>query len=211
MARFSFENTTIAYSFCAMNSDTFCGAVACFWYDEKKQRLIICVLDGLGHGKYAAEAAIQIKKNIEILHYYYDDLVLLLRDVHEATYHTRGASCGLIEIDFISQTLKYVGVGNIRAFLIDAATQKSRHFPSVYGVLGSGRFPQKLTVTTIQLTGQQQMLLVYTDGLPELLRFPPVNTLLSFDELDQLTQHWLETHMLNTDDALILACQLENK
>lgn len=209
MARFSYDNTVIAHSFCALNSDIFCGDLAHYWYNKRTNRLIICVLDGLGHGEPAYEAALQVKTNLELLYPYYDDLTLLLHSVHEATTQTRGASCGLAEIDFDQQILRYVGIGNIRAYLIDLTTQSVNHFPYVYGILGSGAFPQNLTTYDVILKDHAQMLLIYTDGLPELLRFHLPEASCSFDQLDQLTQHWMEQYMLKTDDALILACQLE--
>ncbi|HUA91877.1 MAG TPA: SpoIIE family protein phosphatase [Terracidiphilus sp.] len=103
------------------------------WYcDQAADRTIAVLIDGLGHGIGAAEAAQEALATVrrrlsvspgEILSY-----------MHDALKKTRGAVAGLVEICPSQGTLTYAGVGNISASLISGGT--SRSLVSHNGTLG---------------------------------------------------------------------------
>jgi len=100
--------------------------------DCTPERTMVLVVDGLGHGWEAAEAAQEaastFRKRIqsapgEILGY-----------VHEALRKTRGAVAAVTEIRLREGTLVYAGVGNISAVVLNNGT--SRSLVSHNGTLG---------------------------------------------------------------------------
>lgn len=69
------------------------------------------VVDGLGHGVFASDAAQTAVKSF----YKYQDLppATILERMHGAMKSTRGAACAVVRIDPQSQTIHFAGIGNI--------------------------------------------------------------------------------------------------
>jgi anti-sigma regulatory factor (Ser/Thr protein kinase) len=93
---------------------------------------VFMVADGLGHGIAANEASGDAAK------IFYDetstDPASLLDSVHHALRGSRGAAVAIAEIDCNSRILKYSGVGNIAAAILQDAT--SRSLISHNGIVG---------------------------------------------------------------------------
>lgn len=103
-----------------------------WWYDQTPQRTVAILVDGLGHGIGAADAAQEAiavfrqhtaKAPGDILSY-----------THDALKKTRGAVAGVVAISPAQQGLTYAGVGNIYAALVSG--HKSRGLISHNGTLG---------------------------------------------------------------------------
>lgn len=101
-------------------------------YHQSDDRLLILLVDGLGHGPDAADAAAEaiatFRKRVdrtpsEILSY-----------VHDALKKTRGAAGAVAEIRSSDKTLAFAGVGNTVAVFMDA--HSSRNLISHNGTLG---------------------------------------------------------------------------
>ncbi len=96
------------------------------------ERTVVVVVDGLGHGWGASEAAqeaLQIfRKRIE------SQPAEILAYMHEALRKTRGAVAGVAEIRPGEQKLVYAGVGNIAAVVLSQGN--SRSLVSHNGTLG---------------------------------------------------------------------------
>src|ERR1700756_1028062 len=74
------------------------------------------VLDGLGHGAAASEAA---RSGVEVLsRSRAEPLDLLIRLCHRALAETRGAAMTLARIDFDADTMSWIGIGNVTAALV---------------------------------------------------------------------------------------------
>src|SRR5947209_14484365 len=77
---------------------------------------LIGALDGLGHGAEAAEAA---GLGVDVLRAAAaEPLDVLLQRCHRALSGTRGAAMTLVRIDFRTDTLSWVGIGNVAAHLV---------------------------------------------------------------------------------------------
>lgn len=91
------------------------------------------VVDGLGHGAGAAEAA------LEALTIFYDQPesqpVELIQDMHDALKKTRGAAVAIAQTDTASRTLRLAGVGNIAACILSPG-KKPRAMVSHNGTVG---------------------------------------------------------------------------
>jgi anti-sigma regulatory factor (Ser/Thr protein kinase) len=98
----------------------------------KDGRAVLSVIDGLGHGRPACEAA---ELAVRIVHEHAEeapDQILLL--AHGALRSTRGAAGAVAEIVFAEQRVRYAGIGNISGTLVTA--QSSRGMASQNGTLG---------------------------------------------------------------------------
>lgn len=90
---------------------------------QTRERTVVLLVDGLGHGREAAEAAVEavatFGKHVqrtpgEILSY-----------IHDAMRKTRGGVAAISEIHTDEATLTYAGVGNISAVLMSKGASKS--------------------------------------------------------------------------------------
>jgi anti-sigma regulatory factor (Ser/Thr protein kinase) len=94
--------------------------------------LMALIADGLGHGPIAAEAAraaiAAFDDNPQA------DPAAALEAIHDGLRHTRGAAVAIADVRPGSQVVKYAGVGNIAAVMIQNGT--SRQAVSHNGTLG---------------------------------------------------------------------------
>jgi anti-sigma regulatory factor (Ser/Thr protein kinase) len=101
-------------------------------FDHTSERLMVLLVDGLGHGIDAAEAA---QEAIATFHQRVELAPTeILGYVHDALRKTRGAVAAIAEIRPQEHKLRYVGVGNISAVLLSGGT--SRSLVSHNGTLG---------------------------------------------------------------------------
>jgi anti-sigma regulatory factor (Ser/Thr protein kinase) len=116
------------------------------------------VVDGLGHGTYACEAAGEAQRVLAESHE--ASAANILRDCHDALKKTRGAAAAIAAISQEKGTLTYAGIGNISAAVIDG--QNRRGIASHNGTLGHQmRKIQEFTVPW----NQESILVMHSDGL----------------------------------------------
>ena len=106
---------------------------------------LIGVLDGLGHGAEAAEAAncgVEVLRNARS-----EPLDVLVQRCHRALSGTRGAAMTLARIDFRTDTLSWVGIGNVAADLVakHPAGVEVRSSARLAGGIVGYRIPEVLT------------------------------------------------------------------
>jgi len=87
-----------------VNGDAYC-------IKRRDERTLLAVIDGLGHGEGAKEAA---RVALDVLDDWMDERPdELLRAEHDALRTTRGAVMGIVVLDHAAETFQYAGVGNI--------------------------------------------------------------------------------------------------
>lgn len=100
--------------------------------EEKADRSVIAVADGLGHGPLAAEAAEAVlglvAKHSE------RGPAAILKEAHEALRNTRGAAVAIVELDRAARRLRFAGLGNVDGRLFLAS--ESHHLVSHNGTAG---------------------------------------------------------------------------
>ncbi|MFG2205858.1 SpoIIE family protein phosphatase [Streptomyces sp. NPDC048638] len=154
------------------------------------------VVDGLGHGQLASEAA---RTALRAFHRAPDAPVPdILTTMHRALRHTRGAAVGVLRLD--AGSAQYSGIGNIRALTLDRHDVGHRLTgqPGVVGLNMTAprihRFPLPPDATVV----------LHSDGVdhrwartptPFLHRLPP----------PLLAAAVLHDHRLVRDDATVLA------
>jgi anti-sigma regulatory factor (Ser/Thr protein kinase) len=100
--------------------------------EEQPGRRIIIVIDGLGHGPGAAEAALEA---LEAFRANRDRRPKdIIEAAHERLQKTRGAAVAVAEIDFERHLVGYAGVGNISGSIVYNGT--SRSLLSHNGIVG---------------------------------------------------------------------------
>jgi anti-sigma regulatory factor (Ser/Thr protein kinase) len=105
---------------------------ACF-IKEHDGETLLAVVDGLGHGRGAGEAAQAALETLE--QWEGEPLNELILATHDALRATRGAVMGVVVLDPARQTFNYAGVGNVEVRVL-GATDPARPIPS-NGTLGA--------------------------------------------------------------------------
>lgn len=157
---------------------------------------LLAIVDGLGHGAPAAQAALAAMDLIA--EHRTLELPALLSLLDARLVDTRGAAVGLARVR--GARLRYAGVGNTRA-LRWRGTQWTR-LSSRWGIVGGG---QPLSVDEMEIDLQpEDWLLMYTDGLEEMLSLPAQLPEWRREPAllcEQLLARW----RVNRDDAGVLA------
>jgi len=122
--------------------------------------LLIVILDGLGHGAPAFEAAgtavallerVQPKGPGE-----------LLTDLHERMKGTVGAACGIALLDIETLGLRYAGVGNTSGRIFRAANGGEQSLLGANGTLGQG---MRSPVEASETMHPGDLFILHTDGI----------------------------------------------
>lgn len=154
----------------------------------------IAVIDGLGHGPQAAVAASAARTALERA----PGLAPAeaLRACHAALSGTRGAAISIVTIDPRAHQLRFSGVGNVDAYLIQHG--EVQRLVSYRGIVGAA-LPDPRTFN-FELV-DAWLLVLHTDGLRRLgsdvllkLHAPP----------QECAEHLLATAARETDDATVV-------
>jgi hypothetical protein len=121
-------------------------------------RHLFMVVDGLGHGMFAAEAAREAERVLADSHT--NSAETILRDCHDALKKTRGAAAAIAAISQEKGTLIFSGIGNISGMVFDG--ENRRGIASHNGTLGHQihKF-QEFTVPW----NPASVLIMHSDGL----------------------------------------------
>ncbi|MGB6514549.1 SpoIIE family protein phosphatase [Mycobacterium sp.] len=163
---------------------------------------LIGVLDGLGHGAEAADAAncgVEVLRNARS-----EPLDVLVQRCHRALSGTRGAAMTVARIDFRTDTLSWVGIGNVAADLVakHPAGVEVRSSARLAGGIVGYRIPEVLTPQEVPIR-PGDLLVIASDGIVE-------------DHLDDIdfsapalviADQILHSHAKDNDDALVLAAR----
>jgi len=124
--------------------------------------------DGLGHGPEAASAARAALR--ELAHAPQSEPAPLVEAVHQALRTTRGAALAAARIDFIDDVVRFAGVGNIGAYVIDGDSRRA--LVSHNGIVGHNmRKVQEFTVPC----APGALVILHSDGIQtqwDLDRYP---------------------------------------
>ena len=163
-----------------------------------RQRVLLAVVDGLGHGD---EAAVAARAAVAALEHSADEPVAaLLARCHEELKKTRGAAINLVSVDAKEDTLTWVGVGNVAGVLIGASGGGREGLITRAGLVGL-HLPPLRSVTLPVARGAT--LILATDGV----RGSFTEDLSSGGSPHRTAQEILDRHWKGTDDALVLVAR----
>jgi anti-sigma regulatory factor (Ser/Thr protein kinase) len=139
-----------------MHGETECGDA--FLAIPGISRSLYMVVDGLGHGAYAAEAAAEAVSTVrECVD---ESPAAIVARTHDALKKTRGAVMSVAVADHERKVVTYSGIGNISAVIVNANTTRS--MVSQNGTLGA-LLPRVNEFT--YPADDRSILLMYSDGL----------------------------------------------
>lgn len=166
--------------------------------------VLAAVVDGLGHGHKAGEAA---RLAIETLAAHPEEPVaVLMQRCHNVLRPTRGAVITIASIRADTGMLSWLAVGNVEAVLRrhDAPDAKPVAILPRGGIVGD-RLPPLNPATLPIAPGD--LLLLATDGIGSMF----VRDVALLEQPRQLINHIFAQHAKSTDDALILGVQWINR
>lgn len=139
-----------------LTGETVCGD-GCAYHLTATQSAFLMV-DGLGHGPHASDAAqeaIRVFQQAPLR-----SPRLAMEAIHDALRKTRGAAAAVAVVDRPSRQLRYASVGNISTMLVRGATGKM--LPATNGIVGHAM--RRADELALPWEGGG-MLLMYSDGL----------------------------------------------
>ncbi|OBH43056.1 SpoIIE family protein phosphatase [Mycobacterium mantenii] len=160
------------------------------------------VVDGLGHGPAAADAALRAVEAITRASS--ERVEVLIQLCHRVLDGTRGVAMTLARIDFATNTLTWTGIGNVTAdLLVKAPTGiQVRSSARLTGGIVGYRIPEILPAQVVSIR-PGDLLVMSTDGIAE-------------DYLDHIefsapavaiAEGLLGKDAKETDDAMVLAAR----
>lgn len=135
------------------------------WADgEDRGRSLMMLVDGLGHGAWANEAATEAIKSFRL------NLGLapaeIIDAIHQSLRHTRGGVAAVAEVSAARDRLTFAGTGNISGILLSPEGQ--RNMVSQPGTLGQ---ELRKVLTFDYPWSPESLLILHSDGLTSRLDF----------------------------------------
>jgi serine/threonine protein phosphatase PrpC len=158
---------------------------------------LVAVVDGLGHGAEAADAAKMAVRSLE--RHAQEQVIPLVRDCHRSLFGTRGAVISVASFTARDQTMTWLGVGNVEGLLLREQASPRRESLLMRGGVVGVHLPA-LAAEIVPVTPGDTLILA-TDG---------VRSDFSNDRLSQrdppstLSDYILARWGKQNDDALVL-------
>ncbi len=163
---------------------------------------LVAVVDGLGHGAEAAEAAKAAVRSLE--RHAHEPIIPLIRSCHRSLAGTRGVVMSVAAFDARAETVTWVGVGNVEGVLLRAQATATLGRESLLlrgGVVGV-HLPALAAAIVPVARGDQ--LIFATDGVRGDVAVRPFP---GGDVPQELADHILSKWGTRTDDALVLVAR----
>jgi negative regulator of sigma-B (phosphoserine phosphatase) len=156
---------------------------------------LACVIDGLGHGPEAADAA-EACGAVVRTHAEWDPQDLL-EACHRALLDTRGVVMTAAWFDLERETLSWAGVGNVDARLVRSGPEQREDVALVFGGVLGYRMPRVRPATMAIERGD--VLVMVTDGIHSAIS----PGLAGGGAAQTLADRIFEQHAKGSDDALV--------
>ncbi len=165
-----------------------------WFYHETPTHCLAVVIDGLGHGPGAYEAAQRaynaIKDRPE------QPLTALMTAAHIAAQGSRGVVAGLLRLNLTEHTLNYVGVGNIGIYVVSERSIKPISRNGTVGYRLPSLFEQHATYN------EGDLFVLFSDGIS--MRFADAPWMRAGLEPQTLADRILMEFSKVSDDATVL-------
>ena len=184
-----------------LHGESLCGDAWAYAWEARPSALMI--VDGLGHGQAAFEAAqtaIRVFREQPLT-----PPADLLHLVDLASHGTRGAAAAVADLNFERQVARYSGIGNTSATLVTSKGER-RSLVSMHGVLGAANGHPR--VFEYPWNDAKTILVLHSDGLTshwDLARYPGI-----FSRDPTLIAAVLyRDFSRGRDDVSVVVCRLE--
>ena len=168
---------------------------------EFDDRVLIAVVDGLGHGLEAAEASIIAIQCIE--ENYRRSLSEIIRICHEALKYTRGAAMEVVLIDKKELTLTYVGIGDIGIRVVNARNERSVKPVPMAGIVGQNL--RKIKEDEFSYI-RGDVIIMHSDGISDKFDLN-LEPFMMMEEPQKIAESIIDRFGKSTDDALIIVAK----
>ena len=157
------------------------------------------VVDGLGHGPAAADAAREAVRHLSACEV--EDPIAVVRGCHERLRETRGVVLTLAWIDGTRDCMTWLGVGNVQGELLRGHADARPRRETLEGRGGIvGRLLPPLHAGVLPIA-PGDLLVLATDGISP----GPLEQVSPSDPVRRLADDLLARGWKGTDDALVLA------
>lgn len=156
------------------------------------------VVDGLGHGPAAAEAAREAVRHLSVCEV--DHPIAVVRGCHERLRESRGVVLTLAWIDGSRDCMTWLGVGNVQGELLrgnEGAVPRRETLIGRGGIVGRLLPPLDVGVLSI---APGDLLVLATDGIAP----GPLEQLSALDPVQRIADSLLAQRWTGNDDALAL-------
>lgn len=168
-----------------------------YFIHKTSEKVIIVLIDGIGHGQNAwAAAQISIQTITQHLNEHPE---FIMQQIHRASLATRGCVACLLSFDLTQKTVTHAGIGNIICHHF--YNNEDSHFVSQRGTLGA-RLPSRIHVNKSHFS-PGDVFILYTDGINDdwsWFDYPHLHPL----PAEQIAKNLLKHHSRHHDDASIL-------
>ena len=169
------------------------------------QKILISVIDGIGHGVHADNAATKCVNTIKKYIQSSEDcnLIILFNRCHEALKSTDGVVMASVLVDAPHGTIRYAGIGNIATRIIG---MKNIYPISRGGIVGYN-MPAVKEYTYPYKRGD--LILMYTDGIISRINSDLCIRLQNLEE-QTIAEELFKQYARDDDDATLLVAREEN-
>ncbi len=172
-----------------------------YFIKEWSDCVLLALIDGLGHGKDAAEASALAKKYVA--ERFSSDVAEIMMGLHGHLSRTRGAVVGLARIDKTKQSLSFCGVGNIE---VKVLSDPPMHPTSLEGIVGMNKIRlKKFEYRYIKLNA----LVLYSDGISSKFELPSNQA--SCRHPQEIAEEILSKWWNKWDDATVILAMEETQ
>src|SRR5882762_11850816 len=166
-----------------------------------RQGLLIAVVDGLGHGSEAAQAARTAV--ITLKHHAGESVLSLVKRCQAKLVGTRGVAVSIASFNLVDSTMTWLGVGNVEGVLVRSTTSRGPDKEFLLlgrGVVG-GQLPNLQAFVVPVVSGDT--LTFATDGVTSDFH-DEINTC---EPPQKIADRVLSGHGKDSDDALVLVAR----
>ena len=161
------------------------------------QHRMLMVTDGLGHGQLAHDASRAACQAFQAAN---GSPREMLAAIHDALRGTRGAAVAVAELDERAGVMRFAGIGNISATVVDATARRSA--VSMYGIVGHQ--VREMREYTYPWTAESTVIL-HSDGLTTRWDLDGYPGLLGRDAVLIAAVLWKDHHRRTDDSTVVVA------
>jgi len=167
-----------------------------YFVKRYEDKIIFAVIDGLGHGQEAQEAAQAAVDCLE--NYYRRPFTEIFQLCHQRLKKTRGAAMSLCRINLKDRVMTHSGIGNV-----NTRVYSSQAAPAPFCINGTLGVAMRMVKVDDYLLPEESTIIMFSDGISG--RFSPDN-LPGFPSLkpQRLANRIMDNYARDNDDATVI-------
>lgn len=173
------------------------------WFvQQSRDRAVLALIDGLGHGPEAAIAADAAHSALE--NPFRQSVSMLMQRCHERLRETRGAALTVMQFDTQAWQLEWAGVGNVTAVLLHPESTGKLTRTELFGRGGVAGVQLPSTASSSVRIAPGDLLVAATDGVHPNFAYG----ITRIEPPQQLAERLLTRYCTGYDDAMVVVAQI---